>query len=176
MKYVNYVEPAHEIGENVTITERSQLLSITPEQAKKIKSLRIENQVIDYEVSDALPCFSASPKEVYFVDRSFSEGGERILCEFPSVKKVGFIRCSLSYDLLKELLTSNNPHNNIEVLDLTGNDLGKDPECFMNILKASIYRVKNIEELILVDNGFDASVVSLIEGALPRHIGKIYLL
>ena len=38
-----------EIGENVTITDRSQLLSITPEQAKKIKSLRIENQVIDDE-------------------------------------------------------------------------------------------------------------------------------
>ena len=41
------IDPAHEIGENVTITERSQLMSITPEQAKKIKSLRIENQVID---------------------------------------------------------------------------------------------------------------------------------
>ena len=36
--------------ENVTITERSQLLSITPEQAKKIKSLRIENQLLDREV------------------------------------------------------------------------------------------------------------------------------
>ena len=41
------LDPAHENGENVTITERSQLLSITPEQAKKIKSLRIENQDID---------------------------------------------------------------------------------------------------------------------------------
>ena len=37
------INPAYEIGENVTITERSQLLHITPEQAKKIKSLRIEN-------------------------------------------------------------------------------------------------------------------------------------
>ena len=72
-------------------------------------------------------------------------------------------------------MTSNNPHNNIEVLDLTGNDLGKDPERFVNILKASIYRVKKIEELILVDNGFDASVVSLIEDALHWFIGKIYL-
>ena len=44
------VDPAHEIGESLTITERSQLLSITPEQRKKIKSLRIENQVIDDEV------------------------------------------------------------------------------------------------------------------------------
>mgnify|MGYP006916295403 CR=1 FL=1 len=27
----NEIDPAHEIGENVTITEKSQLLSITPE-------------------------------------------------------------------------------------------------------------------------------------------------
>ena len=47
------MDPAHEIGENLTITDRSQLLSITPEQAKKIKSLRIEDQVIDgYFISD----------------------------------------------------------------------------------------------------------------------------
>ena len=47
------IDPAHEIGENLTITDRSQLLSITPEQAKKIKSLRIEDQVIDgYFISD----------------------------------------------------------------------------------------------------------------------------
>ncbi len=32
---------ANEIGEEVTITERSRLLSMTPEVAKKIKSLRI---------------------------------------------------------------------------------------------------------------------------------------
>ena len=44
--------PAKEIGENVTITERSQLISITPEQIMKIKSLRIENQVIDDEFYD----------------------------------------------------------------------------------------------------------------------------
>ena len=42
-------DPAFEIGENVTITDRSQLQHITPEKAKKIKSLRIENQVIDEE-------------------------------------------------------------------------------------------------------------------------------
>ena len=38
------IAPEHEIGESVTITDRNQLLTITPEQAKKIKSLRIENQ------------------------------------------------------------------------------------------------------------------------------------
>ena len=46
------INPAQEIGENVIITERRQLLSITQEQAKKIKSLRIENQEIDDDFAD----------------------------------------------------------------------------------------------------------------------------
>ena len=62
------IDPAHEIGENVTITDRSQLLSITPEQAKKIKSLRIENQVIDREAYNDITSFAADPERVYFVD------------------------------------------------------------------------------------------------------------
>ena len=41
------IDPGQEIGENEIITHRSQLLHITPEQARKIKSIRIENQVFD---------------------------------------------------------------------------------------------------------------------------------
>ena len=48
------VEPTNENGENLTITDRSQLLSITPEQAKKLKSLRIENQEIDFDFFEFL--------------------------------------------------------------------------------------------------------------------------
>ena len=65
------IDPAHEIGESLTITERSQLLSITPEQAKKIRSLRIENQVIDYEVVVSSKIFVGDPEQVYFVNCSF---------------------------------------------------------------------------------------------------------
>ena len=38
------------IGEHVVIKERSQLLSIEYEQLQKIKSLRIENQIIDEDL------------------------------------------------------------------------------------------------------------------------------
>ena len=124
-----------EISENVTITDRSQLLSIMPEQAKKIKSLRIENQVIDDKAGGAVTRFASNQRQVYFVNCSFLNTGKWILSDFPSVSKIGFIRCNLSCDVLKELLVSNNPHNDIEVLDLTGNDLGKDPERFVDILK-----------------------------------------
>jgi hypothetical protein len=40
------IDPAHEIGESVMITDRTHQLSMMPEKAEKIKSLRIENQVI----------------------------------------------------------------------------------------------------------------------------------
>ena len=46
------MDPAKENGEYVTITNKSQLLSITPEQAKKIKYLRIENMKIDFDFVD----------------------------------------------------------------------------------------------------------------------------
>ena len=39
----------YEIGENLIITGKSQLLSIMSYQAKKIRSLRIENKLIDDE-------------------------------------------------------------------------------------------------------------------------------
>ena len=43
---------SQEIGENVTITDIGQLQSITPEQTKKIKSLRIENKNINFDFLD----------------------------------------------------------------------------------------------------------------------------
>ena len=129
------VDPAQEIGQNVMITDRSQLLSITPEQAKKIKSLRIENQLIDNEVSSSPVVHDSAPEQVYFVNCSFSGGGKYILCEFPSVPKIGFIWCNLSYDVLECLLCSLDAYGTIKVLDLTGNKLAKESKRFIDILK-----------------------------------------
>jgi hypothetical protein len=169
------VDPAHEIGENVTITDRSQLLSITTEQAKKIKSLRIENQLIDDEISIRPKIFAGNPGQVYFVNCSFLGDGMGILRECPSVSKVGFIRCNLSYDILKRLLYSNDPYNEIGVLDLTGNNLAKDPKRFVDVLRSTIVPFKSIGELILVDNGFDSTIISMIKKVSGSKIEKIYL-
>ena len=86
---------------------------------------------------------------------------EWILCEFPSVTKVGFIWCNLSYNVLEELLQSNDPYNKIEVLDLTGNNLAKDPERFVDVLLCAIVPFKSVGELILVDNGFDSTIIPI---------------
>ena len=45
----NQANTAKETLENVVITDQTQILSITPEKASRIKSLRIENQIIDEE-------------------------------------------------------------------------------------------------------------------------------
>ena len=112
---------------------------------------------------------------MYFVNCSFSESGEWILCEFPSFSKVGFIRFNLSYNALEELLQSNDPYNKIEVLDLTGNNLAKLPERFVDVLLCAIVPFKSVGELILVDNGFDSTIISMIKQVSGPKIRKIYL-
>jgi len=165
------VDPVNEIGENVTIADRNQLLSITKEQAKKIKSLRIENQQINNEVCDAPVLYDSGPEQVYFVSCSFSGNGEYILSQFPSVPKIGFIRCNLSYDLLDDLLCSKDPNVKVQVLDLTGNNLAKKPKRFVDVLK---HKFILVGELILVDNGFDSKIISMIKNICPR-IERIYI-
>ena len=73
------------------------------------------------------------------------------------------------------MLYSNEPYNEIKVLDLTGNKLSKDPELFVDILECTIFPFKAIKELILVYNGFDANIISLIKRAPNCNIGKIYI-
>ena len=169
------IDPANEIGESITITNRNQLSQITQEQAKKIKPLIIENQIFDDEMSNNVKIFDGKLEQVYFVECSFLDDGLGILREFPSVSKEGFLRCNLSYDVLQTLLYSNDPYNEIKVLDLTGNKLSKDSECFVDILESAIFPFKAIKELILVDNGFDANIISLIKRTPNCIIEKIYI-
>jgi hypothetical protein len=146
---------------------------MTPEEAKKIKSLRIENQLIDDEISRKTEVFAGDPDQVYFVDCSFNGDGRGILRECPSASKIGLIRCNLSYEILEKLLYSNNPYNNFDVLDLTGNELSKEPEKFVEVLRKAIVIFKLIKELILVDNGFDESIIFMIKEVARKTIRKI---
>ena len=112
---------------------------------------------------------------MYFDDCSFLDDGMGILREFPSVSKVGFIHCNLSYDALEKLLSSNDPYNDIEILDLTGNELAKEPKRFVDILKYVVIPFKSIGELILMDNGFDSAMIPMIRKVAGTTIGEIYL-
>ena len=151
------------------------MLSITPEQGMKIKYLTIENQVIDDEVSYRFGVFSGIIEELCFINCSFVGDGKGILREVPRVSKVGLIICNLSYKVLQRLLYSNDPYNNIDVLDLTGNELSKDPRRFVEVLRKTIVQFKTIGKLILVDNGFDQNIKFTIRNNAGDAIKKIIL-
>ena len=73
------------------------------------------------------------------------------------------------------MLFSNNPYNNLDVLDLTGNDLAKKPEKFVEVLRKAIVLFKRIEHLILVYNWLDKSIISITKESAGTTIRKIYI-
>ena len=156
------IDPVQEIGESLTITEQSQWLAITPEQAKKIKSLRIENQTLDGGISLYAIFPYDNLEQIYFDNCSFSDSDLWILSSFPSVSRIGFTRCGLRCDSLKELLYSSNPYQKMEVLDLSGNDF-ENPTLFVDALKKKVFGFRWIKTLIILDNGFDPMIVPLIK-------------
>ena len=73
-----------------------------------------------------------------------------------------------------QLLTSSNPHQDIEVLDVSENNF-ENKFLFVDALKDSIFRVKRIKTLIISDNGFDQTIVPLLKDELLSFIGEIIL-
>ena len=173
--YMNSVDPAHEIGENVTITDKSQLRSITPEQAIKIKSLRIENQVIDDTLRFKLLYYADDLYSVYFVGCNFFEGGWLVLNCAPTVSEIGFVNCLLSVDDLDRLLSALYPHHPTEVLDLTGNRLGDDPLRFVKCLSKNVFNFKSLSKLVISGNGFCPSIVPLLKETSNYCVDEIVL-
>jgi hypothetical protein len=148
------IDPAHEIGENVTITERSQLLSITPEQAKKIKSLRIENQTIDDDFRDFLLSINRFDS-LYFYRCSVDC---LTLSGVYQCNTLGFVDCSLTSMSVTFVLDELMRLEYVEILDLSNNRIGVDPEPFCQWWTRTISGVVGVKKLILSDNDFlDAS-------------------
>ena len=150
------IDPAHEIGENLTITDRSQLLSITPEQAKKIKSLRIEDQVIDgYFISDFFQwsLFLKNINSLYFFKCSFDRYGTGILGGVDSVANIGFVNCGLSAPDVRYIFPPMASWFPIKVIDLSGNRIGEDSGHFVTFLRHDIWETIHVDNLILSGNG-----------------------
>ena len=138
------------------------MLSITSEQSKKIKSLRIENQTLDGSISLYALFPYDNIEQIYFDNCSFSGSDLWILSSFPSVSRIGFTRCGLRCASLEELLCSSNPYEEIEVLDLSGNNF-ENPTLFVDVLRKTVFGVRSIKTLILSDNGFAPMIVPLIK-------------
>ena len=64
--------------------------------------------------------------------------------------------------LLKNCYALSNPYEEIEVLDLSGNDF-ENPTLFVDALKKKVFGFRWIKTLIISDNGFDPMIVPLIK-------------
>ena len=144
------VEPTDEIGEKVTIIDRSQLLYINSEQAQKIKSLRIENQEIDYEFKDFFQLLNCLDS-LYFCNCKLDC---TTLFDIKYAHQLGFVDCDLTVDSAKNVLSPISHWDYIEILDLSYNKLGLDPEGFFDLFNEEFIGAVTIKTLILSENGF----------------------
>ena len=80
----------------------------------------------------------------------------------------------MNLDDLETLLYSSNPYEQLEVLDLSGNNFG-NKRLFVDVLRKTIFQVKSLEKLIILDNGFDQSIVPLIKYYGGPYIREIIL-
>ena len=143
-------------GEHVVIKERGQLLSIEYEQLKKIKSLRLENQIIDYELWRKISFMDNKLESLYFLNCNIDD---IYLCDVPYASKIGFIKCGLTCEKLNEILNTLPSYSYLDVLDLSENKLGVNPELFIEIIIDCYVLAKHFKTLILFDNGFDENSI-----------------
>ena len=160
------------IGEHVVIKERSQLLSIEYEQLQKIKSLRIENQIIDEDLWFKITLIDKL-ESLYFLNCKID--AKIRLCDVPEVSKIGFIKCGLTSEKLDEIFHSLPSYSYIDILDLSENKLGENPELLIKMIELCFRYAKEIKTLILFDNGFDKKSILEIKRRCERFIDKIII-
>ena len=160
------------IGEHVVIKERSQLLSIKYEQLKKIKSLRIENQIIDEKLWYKITS-TDKLKSLYFLNCNIDT--KIYLCDVPYVSNIGFIKCGLTSEKLDEIFHSLPSYSYIDILDLSENKLGQNPELLIKMIELCFRYAKEIKTLILFDNGFNKKSILEIKRRCERFIDKIII-
>ena len=160
------------IGEHVVIKERSQLLSIEYEQLQKIKSLRIENQIIDEKLWYKITS-TDKLKSLYFLNCNID--AKIRLCDVPYVSNIGFIKCGLTSEKLDEIFHSLPSYSYIDILDLSENKLGENPELLIKMIELCFRYAKEIKTLILLDNGFNKKSILEIKRRCERFIDKIII-
>ena len=152
------------IGENVTITDRAQLQAITPEQAKKIKSLRIENQVIDHDFDDFFKSLNI-PDSLCFcrcdIRSSFCDVDIRCYM-------LKLTECGLTSENASFILSPIRRWPYLRILDLSGNNIGVDPERFFEWIRTRFLGISSVDQLILSDNGFEASYINKIKADFKK--------
>ena len=151
-------------GEKVIITDRNQLLAISPEKANIIKSLRIENQVIDFDFVDFFSWFGEL-NSLYFYKCLVDSA---TLSNVRHATVLGIVDCNLTPYDAKSVLEPIKNWNYIETLDLSHNKLGSNPEEFFE-LNHSMVEAITVYNFILSDNGISEKVKDRIISYFKKY-------
>ena len=86
---------------------------------------------------------------------------------------MGFIKCGLTNEKLNEILNTLISYSYTDILDLSENKLGENPELLIKMIELCFRYAKEIKTLILFDNGFDKN--SILDIKSERFIDKIII-
>ena len=140
---------------SITIKEPSQLFTLTQNQAKNIKSFYFINQLIDDKFLMHLTKLSLDNiDDFYFVKCIFYE--PNVLSTVIHCNNVGFVDCELSLKEIEIMLEWILDWKNMDTLDLSGNNLGKNQIEFFKYLNRNIWCNVYIKNFIISDNNFSA--------------------
>ena len=76
--------------------------------------------------------------------------------------------CALTSKNASFILTPIMAWGGIRILDLSGNNIGIEPEPFFEWIRTSLLPISNINKLILSDNMFEASNINYIISDLKK--------
>ena len=140
---------------SIIITDLNQLLSMTANQAKNIKSFYFKNQIIDNTFFNHLLKLSlVNLDSFYFIECVFNE--PNILSAIIYSKNVGFVNCELSFEEISTMLEWIKDWKEMDTLDLSGNNLGRKQIEFFKWLNMNIWCHVYIKNFIISDNNFSA--------------------
>ena len=139
----------------INIKNPSQLFSLTQNQIKNIKSFYFENQLInDKFIMHLMKLSLDDMDDFYFIKCIFYE--PNVLSTVTHCKNVGFVNCELSLDEIKIMLEWILDWKNMDILDLSGNNIGKSQIEFFKYLNRNIWCNVYIKNFIISDNNFSA--------------------
>ena len=145
----------HKNINSITITESNQLFQLTQNQVKNVKSFFFNNLIIDNKFLKHLMKLSLDYLDsFYFIECTFYN--LNVLSAVVYSKNAGFIRCGLSLEEIEIMLDWIKDWKKMDILDLSGNKLGRKPIEFFKYLNWNIWCGIFINKFILSDNGFSA--------------------
>ena len=161
--------------ENITITDRSQLLSITLDQAKNCKFIRIKNLEIDWWCTFQITILCGWLAFYIFCRMQFCKGGvvrfelcsNSIRDRFYSLSIICWRSWTVAICTVS--VSSNKSFGSYWKL------IGDDPERFVKYLCKNVFNFKSLEKLVISENGFSSSIINILKEKSNSCVDEVVL-